>query len=42
MLSLELIVVLGVLYGALVGAMVWARLPAIREARAKRAAESDL
>jgi predicted nucleic acid-binding Zn ribbon protein len=42
MLSLELIVVVGVLYAALVGVMLWTRLPAVREARAKRAAESDL
>jgi hypothetical protein len=42
MLSLELIAILGAVYGALVGMMVAVRLPAIREARANRAAESKL
>jgi hypothetical protein len=42
MLSLELIVILGAVYGALVGMILAARLPAIREARSKRAAESKL
>ena len=42
MLSLELIGILGVLYAALVGAIVGTRLPAIREARANRRAESDV
>jgi hypothetical protein len=42
MLSLELIGIVGALYAALVGMILAARLPAIREARANRTAESDV
>ena len=42
MLSLELIGIVGAVYAALVGMLLAARLPAIREARANRRAESDV
>jgi len=42
MLSLELIGIVGAVYAALVGMILAARLPAIREARASRRAESDV
>ncbi len=41
-MSLELIVLLGAVYGVLAGVMLAVRLPVIREARANRAAESEV